>query len=124
MRVVLGGREIGVAEQFLYGAEIGSAVEQVGGERVSKRMRMSGRRRPPIEEASNIARPEPPTFLVQEHRVGGRVGSRNDAAAMIEPLTQRIACWLAQRHHSLFRALPPDHDPPTGDVEILGAQAA
>ena len=40
MRVPLGGREVGVAEHLLHRAEIGPALEQMGGERVAQQVRV------------------------------------------------------------------------------------
>ncbi len=50
--VDLGGRQISMAEQFLDAAEIGAAIQQVGGEAVSQAC--EGWRSSPILHATNV----------------------------------------------------------------------
>src|SRR5215471_6537836 len=73
VRVDLGGREIGVAEQLLHGAEVRTSLEQMGGVRVSERVRME---RLPVgqrvtgDEAAGVTGGETPAPGVEEHGIG------------------------------------------------------
>ncbi len=42
LSVDLGGRQIGVTEEFLYCAQVGTAFQQVGGKRVAQRVWVHG----------------------------------------------------------------------------------
>jgi hypothetical protein len=68
--VVLRCRKIGMTEEFLHRPEIGSAIEQMGGECVPQRMRMGWRRRASIEETSHVAGAHTAALAIQKHCIG------------------------------------------------------
>src|SRR4051812_42686739 len=67
--VQLGGRQIGVAQQLLYGPQVGATVEQVGGVGVAQRVGVGGRRGSPVQDAPDVPRREPPPPAVEEQGV-------------------------------------------------------
>ena len=60
-----------MAEQLLDGAQVGAAVEEVGGEGVAQRVRVGGRVGPPVEQPADVAGREAPAAAVEEHRLVG-----------------------------------------------------
>ena len=75
MSVVLGRRQIGVAEKLLHSPQIGASVEKMSRKRVAKGMRVRGRRRPSIEDSPRIARCQLLSARVAEDRVSARIDS-------------------------------------------------
>ena len=86
--VDLRGRQVGVAEELLHGSEVGSAFEQVGGVRVTERVRVE---RATVGEW--VARQDTPcitwservTTTVHEHDVVGCVGGHKRIPTVVEP---------------------------------------
>src|SRR2546425_189356 len=67
VRVDLRGDEVGVAEQLLDGPEVGAALEQVGGVRVTQRVgRHAGARGMPGEDPPGVARRQVAAARVEE----------------------------------------------------------
>src|SRR5688500_104235 len=70
--VELGGREVGMAEHLLDAAEVGAALEQVGGERVAQQMRVdalglqAGFLGQPAEDEEGTGPRERPAARIQE----------------------------------------------------------
>jgi hypothetical protein len=56
--VDLRGGEVLVTEELLHAAQVGAAVEQVGGEGVAQRVRMGGLEGAAIDHSSDVARRE------------------------------------------------------------------
>ncbi len=101
--VLLRGREGGVAEEFLDGAQVGAAIEQVGGEGVAQGVRGdvledAGLQQPRFEVALDAARRQPAAAMIDKERllVAGLCRAPRDSAP------------------SASRALPP-----TGTIRSL-----
>jgi len=71
MRVALGRRKGGMPEQFLDDAEIGPALEQVGGERVPQGVRRdvpyAGSERDPFDDGARITGSERAAAVTTQH---------------------------------------------------------
>jgi hypothetical protein len=96
-----------VPEQLLHGAQVGAPVEQVGGERVAKGVRVRRSRRPTVEDAASVARCQRLAALVREHGVACAGGY--DLVSDREPGLDRSGSGFAEWHAPLLRALAP-HD--------------
>jgi hypothetical protein len=70
MRVVLRCGEIGVSEQFLHGAKIGSAVEQMRSKGVAQCVWMCRGRCTAVEQTTDISSAEASAFAIEKHRIG------------------------------------------------------
>ena len=62
-RVDLGRADVGVAQQFLYGAQVAAGLQQVAGKRVAQHVRVHRRGQPRLQAAAAQSRP---------HRLGGQ----------------------------------------------------
>ena len=68
MRVDLCCTDVAMPEHHLDGSKVGAVFEQMSRKGVSKRVRVGGNGRTPIEDPADIARTEPPIPAVQEER--------------------------------------------------------
>ena len=124
--VALRGRDVAVPEQLLDRAQVGATVEQVGGEAVAQRVRVRRRRRPPIDDAANVARGQSASALVAEQRrVRRAIGLLGQhLPTQREPALQRGGRRLRQRYAALLRSLAPDDDGTTGEVDRVAVEPA
>src|SRR5205085_10860028 len=110
VRVALGRRETGVAEELLDGAQVGAAVQEMGRERMAERVRArvhprAGGARVLGDDARDAAGSEAPAAHVQEDRVGIPTGARRPAATVI---VERGKGGCADRDEALLAALAED----------------
>src|SRR3954464_10199194 len=96
----------------------------MSGEGMSERMGMGGRRRTMIEEAPDVALPQPVASLVQEHDVGWGVGPLEPDPAPLEVPANGIDRRLAERHLPHFRSLAQYRHRRLAQVEIVVAEPA
>ena len=106
--VVLCGRQIGVTEQLLHGSQVGTTVEQVRREGVAQRMRVGGRRRTTIDDATNVPRGEAMTSAIEEdglvrrrrphEALGGPVRATRASASTDGSLIGTTRCLLPLPH--------------------------
>src|SRR3954471_18254810 len=66
--------QAGMTQELLDRTQIGPPVEQMGGERVAKGVRMRGRGSAPAEDAADVPRTEPVPSPVHEHGLAGGRG--------------------------------------------------
>ncbi len=116
-----------MAEQLLDRAQVGAALQQVGGEGVAQGVRMDagGERRPvdvAVDQAAYRAHSEPPTAIVQKDRLAPVRGCPADALPDLQPSPQRRGRRLPERHHPFPAALAHHAQGPAFEVEILPVQ--
>ena len=120
-----------MAEQLLDDAQVGSSVEEVRRHRVTQRMRVGGHRRPPVDDAADVARPEPERPAVQEDGTGRAVGSCDDRTALVEPSPERLGTarvhgyppFLGTLSHHRHRARAQVHAGAVEPAELRHAEA-
>ena len=98
-----------MAEQLLDHAQVGAALEQMGGEGVSQPVRMR-------EEPPDRARVQPPAARGDEEsvlRTVDELGSR-----LVEVETNPVRSLLAERHDSLLVPLAADADGLLLEVDV------
>ena len=114
-----------MTEQLLHGAQVGAAVEQVGGEGVAQGVGVGGRGRPAVEDAAHVAGREAAAPLVEEQRVAvGAPRRERRVAGPSEPRAQRVDGRLAERDGPLLAALAPHDRPAPVEVEVAGPEGA
>src|SRR5256886_13509862 len=101
MRVDLGGRQRAVAEQFLDRAQVGPALEQVGGEGVTQPVRVR-------KQPSERARVQAPAPGGEEQRVFGSAGQLG--ACLPKVARHPVTGLLAERDVALLAALALNMD--------------
>ena len=127
VRVDLGGRDRGVAEQLLHDPQVGALLEQVRGERVAQHVRRDGlldahRGRVVAHEAEDALARDAAAARVQQER------RRLLALAEVRPPAREVAASglgreTARRHDALTPALALDAHDAALEIEIAGAQA-
>src|SRR4051794_15564410 len=119
--IELGGREVGMPEQLLQGAEVGAALEQVRGERVAQQVRVhalrleAGLAGEPAQDQEGAGSGERPALRVQEELGAVARVEVRPAAREVEP--QRLAGGAADRHDALLAALAGAADEPLLEVD-------
>src|SRR5215211_7063994 len=112
-RVHLRRGHAGVAEKLLDRAQVGAALEEVGGEGMAQRVRrhgcgQAGPPRPRLEPPSHVGGGEPPSRLRQEEGGLGARPPREHGAASREPGFEGAERGLAGGHEAGLRALALD----------------
>ena len=122
VRVDLRGREAGVTEDLLHGAQVGAAFEQVGRGGVAQPVRPqvgSARQlgQMLVHQPADRSGIDPPTLRAQDQR-GTAAGPGQRGPPLPEPRVQRALGRSAERHGPLLVALAdhPDHPPVPVDV--------
>src|SRR5579871_6095276 len=120
VRVDLGGRDVGVAEQLLHAAQVLARLQQVGGERMAEQVRVGLHvepvaARPAGDAQLDGARAEPPALASNEQR---RVAGVDEAGAGVEPGADRGHRLLSDRHDPRLRSLPQYAHCPVIEVEV------
>ncbi len=119
--VALGGGELGVAEEFLDGAEVGAIAEQMGGVGVAEGVGV---------EAGVAVGEEAVFFDEQLDAAGGETGAaavdeqsrlfrRADGKVMVE----RFGGFRGVGHEAFLAALAADAEPAFGAVEVFEVEA-
>ncbi len=91
MGIALGRRHAGVPEQLLDHPQIGSPVEQMGGEAVPQGVGMRRIEGSTIDDPPDVARCQPAPPAVEKHGLAG--SSRRWArSAHLQPASQRLDC--------------------------------
>ena len=122
---MLCGRKVGVTEQLLHGTQVGTTVEQVGGEGVAQRVGVGRRAGAAVEDAPDIARGEAVTTPVEEHRVGrGLAGDESDSRPSASQPPDGLDRRLAERDAALLAALAPHPDGGRVEVEVVEVEPA
>ncbi len=122
-RIDLRGRHARVAEQLLHDADVGTALQQMGGERVPKRVRAHllldpSRGRVLLEDAGAPLAGEPPAAQVQEHR--RTRPSRGDLRPNPrEVRAHRVTRVPADRDVAFLAPLPEDAHAPLLEVDVV-----
>src|SRR4030095_3161093 len=88
--VDLGGGDAGVAEHFLYGAQVGAALEEVGGEGMAQGMGAGMRKAGAAREVAHLlpdalARQRPPTRRHEDEGATSTVQQRRPRFLMVAP---------------------------------------
>ena len=123
--VDLGCRQITVAEQLLDAAEIGTAIQQVGGEAVPQRVR-AGRvnqartQQVSLQQSTDAARCQPGASLVQEQ--SGFLRAASGCRSGIQRLSQ-CSGHRADRTEPLAPSLASDPDQLLVEVEVVEVQS-
>jgi hypothetical protein len=78
-------------KEFLHCAQIGTTVEQMGGECVSEGVGMGWRGRASIKKASHVAGTHASALPIQKNGIGRRVCRCQHPSTMTQPLLKRIA---------------------------------
>src|SRR5438105_1068927 len=121
VRVELGRREIGVPEHLLDASEVGSALEQVGGERVAQQVRMdalglqAGAAGEPAEDQERAGAGERAALRVQEEL--RPVPAVEVGPAAREVPAQRLGGLAADGDDALLPALAHAADEPALEVD-------
>src|SRR6266536_4345532 len=121
VRVQLRSRQIGVSEHLLHAAEVGSAFQQVGGERVPEQVGMDplglepGRGREPSEDEERAGARQRPTLGVQEQL--GPVAAVQIWPPAREVALKRVYCLPPDRDDSLLVSLSDAADEPLREVD-------
>ena len=120
-RVALGGRELGVAEEFLDRAEVGAVAEQVGGVGVTESMGV---------EAGVAVGEETVFFDEQLDAAGGETGAAAvDEQSILfcradgEVKVERFGGFRGVGHEAFLAALAADAEPAFGAVEVFEVEA-
>ncbi len=129
--VPLGRRERSVAEELLDRAEIGSAVEEVGGARVPQRVRVQIRttraeRAIPVYERLNRPRPHALSARGDEERRGfERAGAPvGETRPPSEVRAHRVHTLLPERHDALLVSFSDHSDRRTREVYVAHVEPA
>lgn len=123
--VQLGGAETRVAEQFLHGAKVCPAVEQMRCRGVPERVRAgrSGSRQVAEQsgnELVNRARVDALAPCTDENGIGGRIQHFVPVAL---PLDNRTPRWCAERHDPLLRSLADHAHGEAVEVDVAEIEA-
>jgi nitroreductase len=87
-------------------AQVGATFEQVGRERVAKRVRVHvAESDPTVEEALDVARRDPSSAPVDEQSSGGREIVQYFTAAVVAPPHECVDARSMKRHDPLLAAL-------------------
>ncbi len=120
-RVALGGGELGVAEEFLDGAEVGAVAEQVGGVGVTESMGV---------EAGVAVGEEAVFFDEQLDAAGGETGAAavDEQSILLcradgEVKVERFGGFRGVGHEAFLAALAADAEPAFGAVEVFEVEA-
>jgi len=70
VRVELRGGQVGVTQELLHSTKIGTVVQKMSGEGVSKGVGVRRRSRTTVEDASHVSGPEASADVVEEERIG------------------------------------------------------
>jgi hypothetical protein len=124
MSVDLGGLEAGVPEQFLNDPQVGTAIEQVGGEAVPQGVRVRRNRRSTVQKPPDITGTKSPACSIQEYRLRRGLGADKVDPAALHPLADRLGAELVHGNTALPTPLAPHRDHPAFDVYIAGVQPA
>lgn len=119
--VALGGGELGVAEEFLDGAEVGAVAEQVGGVGVAEGVGVKAR----------VAVGKEPVFLDEQlDAAGGEAGAAAvDEQGIVFSLAdsevafERFGGLRGVGHEAFLAALAADAEPAFGAVEVFEVEA-
>src|SRR5690242_14191518 len=84
MSVDLRGLQAGMSEKFLDDPDVGSPVEEMGGEGVAQGVGVGGRRGAVVEDAPDVPGPEPVAPQIEEYGVRGRMRPLEPAAPVIQ----------------------------------------
>ena len=124
MRVALGGRDGGVTQQLLHGADVGSPFEQVCRERMPQgvwrdptpRQQTS---RISFHKRSDIAGTDRPAFPIEEERrrARGQVGP-----ALPQPLPDGLDRRVGHRNLAFLRTLSHHEDPSSRQVHAADGE--
>src|SRR5438046_3235083 len=107
--VELGGCEVGVAEHLLDGAQVGSPLEEVRGERVAQQVRVHARRLEPggrgeaAQDQEGAGAGQAAALRVEKQL--GSMALVEVGPATGEVAAQRLDGFAADRHDPLLRAL-------------------
>lgn len=104
--VDLGGREVGVPEHLLDDPQVGAPFEEVGGEGVTKRVRVQGSTEASLENSTNVPWPEGAAPPIHEHQVT-RLGSRS-LGAYLQPRVDGPSTGRVQGDEAFLSALTED----------------
>ena len=116
-------------EQLLHGAQVGTAVEQVGGRGVPQRVRAG---RPAAGQLAQQARDElvhgpgahRGATRAEEHEIGRLLGARGQhGSCLAEVRVEGVRRGHAERHHPLFAALAEHAHREPAAVDVGGAQS-
>src|SRR5215207_5899754 len=127
VRVDLRGREVGVTEELLHGAEVGAPLEQMGGVGVTERVwmeRLPVGQRMPGDDPARVAGGEATAPGVEEHGVGRRALGHQLRSTVGEVPAQRRLRRLTERDAALLRALAEDREEPAFRVERFEREPA
>jgi hypothetical protein len=124
MSVDLGRLETGVPEQFLDHPQVGATIEEVRGEAVPEGMGMGGDGRTVVEEPADVPGSESSAGPVEEHRLGGGLGTGEVDPPGSHPLSHRLRAALVHRDPALATTFSPDGDHPLPEVDIAGIEPA
>ena len=131
MRVDLGRRQVGVAEQFLNGTQVGATVEQVRREAVAQRVWMGRYGRSMVENAAHVSGGERFSLPVREERVADLVvcatthgRGQESLATLAEPLVHLGHRRCAEWHLPLLGAFAHDRGASVGDIDVVQTQTA
>src|ERR1017187_2070078 len=119
LSVFLGGREARVAQQLLYGAQVGAVGQQMRGVGVAETVRVNGRiavhqYAVELDDAAHSARGEPPAAMVQED---GALLERR--APLRQVAVQGSGGLGGERHLALLFPLAAHADPALGAIDML-----
>lgn len=136
VRVYLRRSDVGMTEDFLDGAQIGTAFEHMGRKRVTQRMRMKAldacRPSPSSDDRMHALPRYPRSARVQKHRRIARRTTRQNGARFVEVASKGLRRHAPQGGDSLFRTLSSDaheafvekHIAPVHTDELAYPQAA
>lgn len=86
-----------MAEQLLHRAQIGTAIEEVRGERVAESVRIGGCCGSVIEDAPHVPWRQGAALAIEKDPVGWRLVGHELGTSRRQPGRQRLAGWFAQR---------------------------
>src|SRR5262245_36390977 len=130
MGVALSGGEAGVSQELLHSPYIGTALQQVSGERMAQRVgaHLAPRQHPPgvaFDHGPDVAGHHPLLPTIEEQRLLGDILVREEGPpAAFQILPHGGGGEVAQGDGALLAALPHDPDPPAVDVDVLQAETA
>jgi hypothetical protein len=122
MRVPLGRGHIAVAKEFLHDAQIGSAIEQVGREGVSQRVRVRRRGASFVDYAPNVASADPSASPIQKDRRPRPLP--DDFLANRDPGPHRLDRRLRHRNPTFLASLAPHRDDSATQIDSVEIEVA
>ena len=125
VRINLGGRQIGMAQQFLHDSQIRSPFEEMGRESVSQGVRVdmavgdSG-----IEHPAHVARGEDFPAAIKKEGGAGRLGRHQLGTTLISPAFEGRHGGGVHRHLAFFATLTRDPQNSRGPLNVVQCQGA